>query len=391
VPSRFTWVPGVFAALRPPANGCQPSGLRLIALCVCVFLAACGEEKISVYSIPKEDTSEQTPAETAGSSGEITWTVPEGWQEQPATAMRLGSFLITGANGAKADVSVSAFPGDAGGDLANINRWRGQINLGPINEAAFQSAAQKIEINGDPALFVEIDEKPDGAGRKVLGAILHRADRTWFFKMTGDDSLVASQKNAFLDFLKSVRFAEAGKPAGPLGFTPGRGQPASAAKTPKPTETPKATEPPKAASKLQYTVPAGWQEQPVGGMRQASFLVSEGERKADISVIVLGGPAGGTLANVNRWRSQLSLAPVQEADLATLGAKTEVGGNAGIVVDMASEAPLIDLKYRQRIVGAIVERGDKTWFIKMTGEDALVSKQKPAFLEFLKSVRLPNG
>jgi hypothetical protein len=32
----------------------------------------------------------------------------------------------------KAEVTVSAFPGDTGGLLANLNRWRGQIGLEPV-------------------------------------------------------------------------------------------------------------------------------------------------------------------------------------------------------------------------------------------------------------------
>ena len=35
----------------------------------------------------------------------------------------------------------------------------------------------------------------------------------WFFKMTGDDALVAEQKPAFIEFLKSVSFPAAGAQA----------------------------------------------------------------------------------------------------------------------------------------------------------------------------------
>ena len=36
-------------------------------------------------------------------------------------------------------------------------------------------------------------------------------------------------------------------------------------------------------------------------------------------------------------------------------------------------------------------RDDVAWFFKMTGDDALVAEQKPAFVEFLKSVSFPAG
>jgi len=44
-----------------------------------------------------------------------------------------------------------------------------------------------------------------GGPTRMLGAILSFDDQTYFFKMTGPDALVARQKAAFLDFLKTVK------------------------------------------------------------------------------------------------------------------------------------------------------------------------------------------
>src|SRR3954468_9659033 len=53
------------------------------------------------------------------------------------------------------------------------------------------------------------------------------------------------------------------------------------------------------------TVPRNWEPQPLAEMRQASYLVKgENGAVADISLVRLGGGAGGTLDNVNRWLSQ---------------------------------------------------------------------------------------
>jgi len=41
----------------------------------------------------------------------------------------------------------------------------------------------------------------------------------------------------------------------------------------------------------------------------------------------------------------------------------------------------------QRILAAILHRNGTVWFFKVSGESALVEKQKPAFLDFLKSVQ----
>jgi hypothetical protein len=112
--------------------------------------------------------------------------------------MRKGSYSVSGPEGA-ADLSITAFPGDVGGDLANVNRWRGQLQLPPVPDLT--GALQPLEANGFRILVF------DGAngGTRMLGAIVPRAGETWFFKLTGPDALVAREKPAFLDFLKTVK------------------------------------------------------------------------------------------------------------------------------------------------------------------------------------------
>jgi hypothetical protein len=39
-----------------------------------------------------------------------------------------------------------------------------------------------------------------------------------------------------------------------------------------------------------------------------------------------------------------------------------------------------------RTLGAILYLGDEAWFFKLSGPDATVAAQKPAFLDFLKTV-----
>ena len=90
-------------------------------------------------------------------------------------------------------------PGTVGGDLANVNRWRDQLGLPPV--ASLDGAVELIEANG--LRLVVFDGA--NAGRRILGAILPRPGETWFFKLTGPDALVARDKPAFLDFLRTVK------------------------------------------------------------------------------------------------------------------------------------------------------------------------------------------
>ena len=85
------------------------------------------------------------------------------------------------------------------GNLANVNRWRGQLQLPPV--ADLTDAVQPLAANG---LNLLVFDAANG-GSRILGAIVPRPGETWFFKLTGPDALVAREKPAFLDFLRTVK------------------------------------------------------------------------------------------------------------------------------------------------------------------------------------------
>ena len=131
----------------------------------------------------------------------VTWTLPAGWTEQPPSDMRVGSFLVKGAGGRVADVSIVPLAGDAGGDVSNINRWRGQLNLAPIAGTDMEKATQRITAAGRRMRVVDIAN----GGKRLIAAIYATGETTWFFKMMGDDALVKANKPAFLHFLSSIK------------------------------------------------------------------------------------------------------------------------------------------------------------------------------------------
>ena len=141
--------------------------------------------------------------------------------------------------------------------------------------------------------------------------------------------------------------------------------------------------------KLKYILPEGWKEKPLTQMRVASFEATENGKTADVSVIPLGGMAGGDFANVNRWRGQVGQPPLAEADLQKLAEKIQVSAQPADLYDVAGTAP--GSSDAERIVGVILHHEDAVWFFKMTGDAALVEKQKPAFIAFLKSVNFDTS
>ena len=75
-------------------------------------------------------------------------------------------------------------------------------------------------------------------------------------------------------------------------------------------------------------------------MRAASFRVAAHDgRQADVSVIPLPGLAGSDLDNVNRWRGQVGLPGVSEAELAKLAQPVEIAGQSASLYEQAGANP----------------------------------------------------
>jgi hypothetical protein len=133
-----------------------------------------------------------------------------------------------------------------------------------------------------------------------------------------------------------------------------------------------------AQAQAKWTLPVGWQEKPLSEMRAGSFdAPGKDGQKADVSIIPL--PSGGPdmeLANLNMWRSELQLPAATKAE----SEPVTVGPGQGKLFEIA------DGKTPGRILVAVLDREGMSWYFKMRGDDATVRAQKPAFLEFLKSI-----
>jgi hypothetical protein len=318
-----------------------------------------------------------------GGRGAVTWQAPADWEEQPASGPRRGTFKIHGKDGIEADLSITAFPGDVGGLLANVNRWRGQIQLPPFTQPDLAQVVTPLSASGRNVSFVDIvSDKPikDGKKSRILGGTLALDDETWFFKLSGPDELVAARKDEFKKFLETIRVE-----AAPLLAS-------SAENTGSNTNAP--TPPPLAATAppFEYKTPPDWVPQPLTPMRLASFKVAGSNgAQADISVVSLAGMAGGDLANINRWRDQLKLPPVSEAELASISSHLNANGHDFLVTDLVSAEPLPPSQRKMRIVAAASQQGEQTWFVKMTGDVDLVEAQKNHFLEFLRNLSISDA
>lgn len=142
-------------------------------------------------------------AEAAQQAGEVSYTVPAGWEDLPPTGIRKANLRVADEFGS-AELTVLVFPGDVGGDLANINRWREQISLGPITADTLPSVAEPYVISEHRGLYVRLE----GGMQSILGGLLPFHGSTWFFKFQGSSQTVLDNETAMKAFLDSVQLED---------------------------------------------------------------------------------------------------------------------------------------------------------------------------------------
>src|SRR5450755_1367753 len=200
-----------------------------LLLCAALF-SGCKRDDVKVYHVEKDDStpviapvstpntdSSMMPGQDNSALPQLKWTLPAGWSEKTAGQMRVASFNVAGTNGEVADVGVIPLPA-TGQEIQLVNMWREQMKL----PAATNDNADAVTIGDAQGKLFDIASDAlliDGKFRaRILVAMLTSGGMSWFFKMTGDDAFVTSQKPAFLQFLKSVNFV-ASSPAAPMPGT----------------------------------------------------------------------------------------------------------------------------------------------------------------------------
>ena len=139
---------------------------------------------------------------------------------------------------------------------------------------------------------------------------------------------------------------------------------------------------------VSWNVPSSWIEKSGSGMRLVSFTTKESS-SIDVSIVALGGVAGGTFANVNRWMNQIHLPPMEEEKFQQFLAQQErltTADNAEIVVvDLTALQERGD-ETRSGILAAILEGPEQTLFIKMAGTGKDIEKNRAPFKELCRSL-----
>ena len=206
----------------------------------------------------------------------IDWTLPTGWQRLPGSEMRYATLVLNGQP--PLDMSVTKLPIQPGIDLidqvlANINRWRGQLSLAPIDTSDLSRESQKLTIGNTEAYWVNL-----------LGTAIPKA-----LPMAAPHPPVTRR------------------------------------------EEPPQSEPPSDIPKFEK--PAEWAAAPAAMFAKVSLQVIEGDAKVAITVTAA---RGNPVDNVNRWRGQLKLEPIAEDKLMETAKKVEVGKLSGDLYELTN-------------------------------------------------------
>ena len=301
---------------------------------------------------------------------QISDTAPAHWEKGPTAGMRVASYVLTGEGGEAALVTLSNLRAAPVSKLTGINMWKEQLGQPSVDEAAIAQLPVVKTGFGEGVLVEVMGTNPinkEAKPSRLIGAIVEESDTAWYFKIIGDAALVAAERNAFMQWMTTVKAAEPAKI--PMhGTNPGA--PAGG------------TMPPAAAGdgSVTWTLPAGWAVATGNSARYATLAVTGQDGSVgEIAISHFPGDVGGDLANVNRWRGQIGLEPIDEAALATSVSKVIAGPKTMQIVDATGP--------QTRCAAGWVKHGGETWFFKFTGPDALVGAEKAKFTAYLESIR----
>jgi len=365
------------------------AGLFLLSM---VLFAGCRKEEITVYRVPKEKEPEMVVPpgnQAAATQPQIQWKTPVGWEEQAPGGMSIASFLIPGDAGAKAQLSVMTFPGEGAGELSLINIVRENAGLPPLNEIDLSKLVESVDVGKVKGKLIDltagVSTATNASPNRILIAVTPHEGITWFFKLAGDATVVAAQKSALLAFLKSVSFVEGGE----ASVRGAHFASTNVKRVPGEPNAPAQNDDAESPNKPLWEIPANWREAVPSQMLLSKFIAGGNDGEAEISVSAFPGDVGGLLANVNRWRGQVGLAPVAEGELDKQVSSLDVIGGKAMLVDMNGQNSKTGKP--TRLIGVIWPRGGQTWFYKLMGDSAVAEREKAAFVKFVQSVRYQNA
>ncbi len=131
-------------------------------------------------------------------ASDIKFEKPADWiQVRPKTFTIAAFEVIDGKKQLSVTISRAG-----GSKVANVNRWRGQLGIGPLADEEVAKSLQKITVGSRTGELVEM--KNDA--QSLIAVMIEDGEQTVFVKMMGDSELATKERQNFDAFAKSLRF-----------------------------------------------------------------------------------------------------------------------------------------------------------------------------------------
>jgi hypothetical protein len=155
---------------------------------------------------PHQSMTRSTGILSSQQPSELKFTVPNGWTVAPASGMRKAVFTVT-HQGQSVEITVIDLVAESGEWLPNVNRWRGQIQLGETTAEELASVTKKISAGDAVGDYVALVGPADASRpQTILAAVVLHGGKSWFVKLIGDSDLAAREEERFKSFVHSLQF-----------------------------------------------------------------------------------------------------------------------------------------------------------------------------------------
>ncbi|MCE2792118.1 MAG: hypothetical protein LW697_06635 [Blastopirellula sp.] len=268
-------------------------------------------------------------------NGAPQYTPPTGWQEAPLRPERFQTFLF--GTGERKTIELAISDLAANQDLAsNVNRWRNQLSLPPLDPNAANSSLDKLAYQG----------------------------------------------GEFLIFDEVGMYGGGMAPAAPSPHPIGSEGPPAAEDTggaSKGSDT--ATEAAAPTVPIEFTIPAQWERLPKAMFATVKLERKAAERKVALAVSEMNPELNTWNTAVESWLAELELSGLELAQVEPFVSEVTIDGQTG------KQIRLVLPDATKGIVAARVERAGRAWFVKLSGDKSLVEESIGDWEAFVGSIR----
>ena len=182
--------------------------MKTILFLIIFVCFSCNDRNyIRKYNLPKTSSSiAKKEVKNNNIKTSFTWAAPLHWEENAPSSMRLASYLLPYTDG-MGDLSVTHFQGDGGGLLANVNRWRRQLELEPEELVQIKNQLTFKQSSIGEVKFIQIINQNIQDSAFLCSIITTRAS-TIFLKLNVSILGIKELEKEFQKFALSFRYLE---------------------------------------------------------------------------------------------------------------------------------------------------------------------------------------